>query len=77
MIRFKLKELISDKSFKEGRRITLQEVSDATGIHKTTLSKMQQPTTHNVTTANLNILCNYFECRIEELVEHVADDLGD
>lgn len=40
MIRFKLKELLAEKAFKDKRRITLSEVSNATGIHRTTLSKI-------------------------------------
>jgi len=40
MIRFKLKELIAEKQFQDGRRITLDEVVSATGIHRTTLSKV-------------------------------------
>lgn len=73
MIRFKLKELITDKSFREGRRITLQEVAEGTGIHKTTLSKMQQPTPHNVTTSNIDFLCKYFDCKVQDLVEYVPE----
>jgi putative transcriptional regulator len=55
-----VKELSAEKSFHEGKRITLQEVADGTGAHKTTLSKMQQPVGHNVTTASLDDLCDYF-----------------
>lgn len=74
MIRFKLKELITEKSFQEGRRITLQEVAESTGIHKTTLSKIQQPSGHNVTTSSLDALCAYFDCKIQDLVEYIPKD---
>ena len=77
MIRFKLKELISEKSFKEGRRINLQEIADATGVHRTTLSKIQSPTGHNTTTENLNSLCAYFDCRIEDLLEYLPEQSED
>ena len=40
MIRFKLAEQIEKKQFRESRRITMQEVSDATGINRSTLSKL-------------------------------------
>lgn len=72
MIRFKLKELIAEKSFKEGRRINLQEVADEAGIHRTTLSKMQSPTGYNTTTENLDKLCCYFNCKIEDIIEYVG-----
>jgi putative transcriptional regulator len=40
MIRFRLKELIAEREFKENRVITLAEVATATGIHRVTLSKI-------------------------------------
>ncbi len=42
MFRFRLKELIADKAFRENRRITIEEVSKQTGVHRTTLSKNRQ-----------------------------------
>jgi len=74
MIRFRLKELIADKSYKEGRRINLQEVADATNIHRTTLSKLQSPVGHNTSTDNLDKLCEYFKCEIEELAQYIPDE---
>ncbi len=74
MIRFKLKELTAEKAFREGRRINLQEIADQTGIHRTTLSKLQSPTGHNTTTENLNSLCKYFECDIQDLIEYVPEE---
>lgn len=74
MIRFKLKELTAEKAFREGRRINLQEIADQTGIHRTTLSKLQSPTGHNTTTDNLDALCKYFDCSIQDLIEYVADE---
>lgn len=40
MIRFKLRERIADREFREDRRITLLEVAEATGIGRITLSRM-------------------------------------
>ena len=40
MIRFRLKELMADKAFKENRRITMDEISAATDVHRTTLSRI-------------------------------------
>lgn len=74
MIRFKLKELLSEKSFKEGRKITLEEVSNATGINRSTLSKLNNPLGHNTTTNNIDALCKYFACNISDLVEYFSDD---
>jgi putative transcriptional regulator len=71
MLRFKIKEMIAKKEFAEGRRITIGEVADAAGIHRMTLSKMINQRGYNTGTENLDRLCAYFACRIEELVEYV------
>lgn len=73
MIRFLLKELISDKSFREGRRITLDEVSTATGIHRSTLSKIANQKGYNTTTDNLEALCKYFACDLQDLAVITED----
>lgn len=74
MLRFKLAERIADKEFHEKRRITVLEISEATGINRMTLSKLMNKHGANVQTDNLDRLCAYFGCRIDELVEHVPDD---
>lgn len=73
MIRFKLKELMAEKAFQEGRRITFDEISKETGINRTTLSKMANQRGYNTTTDNLDVLCAYFHCSVCELAEHVDD----
>jgi putative transcriptional regulator len=72
MIRYKLKERIAEREFQERRRITLQEIADKTGIGRITLSRMLGHRTH-VRSDTLDKLCAYFGCRIEELLDHVAD----
>lgn len=72
MLRFKLKERIADKEFRESRRIPLIEVANETGIGRITLSRMLNRGTH-VRSDTLDRLCTYFGCRIEELVEHLPD----
>ena len=74
MLRYKLKELLSEKSFREGRKVTLEEVANATGINRATLSKLNNPLGHNTTTNNLDALCKYFNCPLSELVEYFPDD---
>lgn len=73
MFRFHLKSLLADKEFKEGRRITLIEVAEATGLNRMTLSKVANNKRAAVNSDVLDKLCAYFECRIEELVTHVPD----
>lgn len=70
MIRFRLKELIADKEFKEGRRVTFDEIAKSTGIHRTTLSKLANQKGYNTTTDVLDKLCVYFEVRLAEVAEY-------
>jgi putative transcriptional regulator len=71
MIRFRLQELIADKSFKENRRITIGEVATETGINRMTLSKMINHKGYSTVTDNLDKLCAYFDCELVELAEYL------
>ena len=74
MIRFRLKELIAEKEFREQRKITLIEIAEKTGVNRTSLSKMQNPVNrHSTTTAAIDALCSYFGCSVGELMIHVSD----
>lgn len=76
MLRFRLKELISDKQFNEGRRVTIGEVAEATGIHRATLSKIANHQNYNATAEVIDKLCTFFEVPIQDLVTHVPDKEG-
>lgn len=73
MIRFRLGEQLEKKQFRDSRRITLQEVSDATSINRSTLSKLLNQKGYSTGTDVLDRLCTYFGCSIADLVEHVPD----
>lgn len=73
VIRFRLKELLADREFREKRVITLAEVAASSGIHRATLSKIANEPGYNTGTDNLDRLCSYFGCRIEQLVEHIPE----
>lgn len=73
MIRFRLTELIADKAFKERRVITLNEVAQASGVHRATLSKMANQPGANVGTDIIDKLCRYFGCQPGELLSYVED----
>lgn len=76
MIRYKLKELIAQKSFEEDRRVTLDEVAEATGISRNTLSRIANTRGYSTTTDAIDRLCGFFNCEISELMERVALDYG-
>lgn len=73
MIRFRLKELMADKGFVERRVITITEVASATGINRMTLSKIANHPGYSTVTENLDRLCNYFDCSLSQLAEHIPD----
>lgn len=74
MIRFRLRELIADKTFKEGRAVTIGEISQATGIHRATLSKIANERGYNTGSENIDRLCKYFSCGVADVMEHLPDE---
>lgn len=73
MFRYRLKELIADREFREGRVITLLEIAGATGVHRMTLSRLANRRGYNPTADVLDKLCTYFKCRVDQLIEHLPD----
>ena len=73
MLRFRFKELVAEKEFRENRVVTMVEIASATGIHRMTLSKLANHRGYNPTSDVLDKLCTFFSCRIEQLVEHIPD----
>ena len=71
MIRFRITELLLDKSSKEGRRISLEEVANDSGVHRVTLSRMINKPGYNSTTDILDALCDYFDCELADLAHRV------
>ena len=74
MIRFRLKELMADYQFVQARRLTMEELAEKTGIHRTTLSKIAGRRGYSTTTENLDKLCAFFGCALDRLAEYVPDD---
>ena len=76
MIRFKLKELIAEKEFQEGRRVMISEIAEQTGIARTTLSRILNQPGWSTRTEYVDRLCAFFDCRVEELLEYVPERQG-
>ncbi|OIR08852.1 hypothetical protein GALL_88450 [mine drainage metagenome] len=77
MIRFRLQELIAERQFKDGRRVTLTELSEATGINRVTLSKIVNHRGYSTVTDNIDQLCKFFGCKVEDIMEYVEGDTED
>lgn len=74
MIRFRFKELISNMEFKTGKRVTLVNIAQATGIKQPTLSRIAGTRGYNTTTDNIDKLCRYFGCKVSDIMEYVPDE---
>lgn len=77
MIRFRLKELLAEKGFQERRIVTISEVAQATGINRMTLSKIANHPGCSTVTDNIDKLCSYFQCPIQEIAVHIPDSEPD
>lgn len=64
MITFKLKELM------EIHNIGQRELSRETGIRQATIGDYVNNKAKHISVENLDILCNYFNCEVEDIVEH-------
>lgn len=74
MIRLRLTELLAEVSFRRGRRVEWLEVAQATGIHRTTLSKMVNVRGYNATLSNIDALCKFFGCGVGDIATYVPDE---
>ncbi len=74
MIRVLLKQKLDEKAFAERRRITLNEVSEATGISRATITRIANVPGYNTNTDAIDALCKYFGCTPCELLAQVTDE---
>jgi len=74
MIRFRLSELLTDLNFRTGQRIEWQDVAQATGINRSTLSKMLNKRGYNATTNNIDVLCRFFDCQVGDVMQYIPDE---
>ncbi len=73
MIRFRLKELMANKGYEEKRNVTLEEISEATGVHRVTLSRIANKVGYSTSTNVLSALCEYFDCEVGDIAERVRE----
>ena len=67
MIRCYLSRLLGEK------RIKISDLARDTGINRGTLTRLYHETAERVDLDVLNELCEYLDCRLEELIDHVPD----
>ena len=73
-IRSHMRILLAAKSQHEGRTISLREVQRDTEVPISTIMGMANNTIKRVPLAELNALCDYFDCDIGDLLKREAID---
>ena len=74
MIRFHLKKLISDWEYEKGKHLSITELAQKTGVNRSSLSRISSQKGYNTTTDNINKICTFFNCSVQELIEFIPDD---
>jgi DNA-binding Xre family transcriptional regulator len=74
MIRYRLRELIADRSFKRGSTLTISEVAEGTGIARRVLTSIANERGYNAGIENVDKLCRYFDCVVSDVLEYVRDE---
>lgn len=69
MIRFKIHLLMAQK------KMTQKELSDLTGIQPSIINKYYNDTIVRIPKEHLNIFCNFFKCKVEDLIEYIPDEV--
>jgi hypothetical protein len=65
----RFRQLLLDKSAKEGRRITIKEVSEVTGLSRNTLNLIAQPNPDSFNAETFATLMRYFGLkRLDDLM---------
>jgi putative transcriptional regulator len=77
VVRSQLRLLLAAKAHREGRSISLREVMRETGVPMSTVMGMANNTIKRVPLDELNVLCDYFNCDVGDLLkrEEVAGDV--
>lgn len=73
MIRYRLRELIADRSFKQGKNLTISEIAEETGIARRVLTSIANERGYNTGVENIDKLCRYFGCQVSDVMEYVLD----
>ena len=56
------------------KKVNFQNVSDATGLSRTTISNMYHEKIKSVNFETLEKLCDYFKCNLSDLIEYIPEE---
>jgi putative transcriptional regulator len=68
MVIFKLNKLL------EKHNIGQRELSRETGIRQATISDYVNNKAKHISVENLNILCEFFKCKTEDIIEYIGNE---
>ncbi len=71
MIQCRLRELMAIKSREEGRRVTYEKITEATGIFNSTLTRLANNRFERTDRTVLDRLCEFFGCQPGDLLVYV------
>lgn len=71
VIRILFRQQLDEKSFRDGKRITIGDVAEQTGISRATITRIANVPGYNTNTDTINLLCGFFECEPGELLQLV------
>jgi putative transcriptional regulator len=68
MIKCHLSRLMGDK------KVRVADVAKTLDIHRNTITLLYNETATRIDIKIMNQLCEYFDCRVEELFEYIPDE---
>ncbi len=61
--------LLAEKEYRDGRKWTLEDVKQETGIAVSTLSRLANNQTSGYSGSTISVLCKFLECSVGEFLE--------
>jgi putative transcriptional regulator len=68
MIKIRLEQQILEKSAREGKRLSIDELAKETGVSRITLHRLKSDPYRSTSTDVINKLCNFFKCELNDLL---------
>jgi putative transcriptional regulator len=68
MIKLKLEQQILEKSARDGKRLSIDEIAKSSGVSRITLLRLKSDPYRSTSTDVINKLCIYFDCGPEDLL---------
>jgi putative transcriptional regulator len=65
---YRLRELMEDWGRKNGRRLSLKELAERTGINRPVLSRMTDPRGYTTNTRFIEVICRFFGVEASDLI---------